>query len=186
MSEVDIYLQALKPRMSEFDYQKLYAIPNFKVYQFIAEAAELCNPEKIFICSGTREEIDFIRRMAIASGEENTLATPGHTFHFDGYYDQGRDRKVTKFLVPKGDYLSPALNQIDRDEGLTEILGLLKDSMKDKTMIVRFLTLGPPNSVFAIPCMQCTDSWYVAHSLSLLYREGYEMFLQITPETEFF
>jgi phosphoenolpyruvate carboxykinase (GTP) len=34
--------------------------------------------------------------------------------------------------------------------------------------------------------MECTDSWYVAHSVSLLYRKGYETFLRITPETEFF
>ncbi|MEO0226256.1 MAG: phosphoenolpyruvate carboxykinase, partial [candidate division WOR-3 bacterium] len=112
--------------------------------------------------------------MAIVSGEESAaLAIPGHTFHFDGYYDQGRDREVTKFLVPKGDKLSPALNQIDREEGISEIKELLKDSMKGKTMIVRFLTLGPANSIFTIFCVECTDSWYVAHSVDLLYRHGY-------------
>jgi phosphoenolpyruvate carboxykinase (GTP) len=185
--EVDEYLKMLKPRMSEADYKKLSAIPNFKVHQFIAEAAELCNPKQIFICSDDPDDIAYIKHMAIASGEEcAALATPGHTFHFDGYYDQGRDREVTKFLVPKGDFLSPALNQIDREKGLKEILSLLRNSMEGRTMIVRFLTLGPANSIFTIPCMECTDSWYVAHSVSLLYREGYRTFLQIKPETEFF
>ena len=181
------YLNMLRGRMDRENYEKLCAIPDSRVHQFIAEAAELCNPKEIFICSDTPDEIAYIKHMAIASGEESAaLETPGHTFHFDGIYDQGRDREVTKFLVPKGDYLSPALKQIDRNEGLKEIFGLLKNSMVDRTMIVRFLILGPANSVFTIPCMECTDSWYVAHSVSLLYRKGYETFLKMKADAEFF
>lgn len=181
------YLEILKSKTNKSNYKKLYAIPNFEVHEFIAKAAELCNPKQIFVCSDDPDDIAYIKHMAIASGEESAaLATPGHTFHFDGYYDQGRDREVTKFLVPKGDFLSPRLNQIDRDDGLKEILGLLKNAMEGRTMIVRFLTLGPPNSIFTIPCIECTDSWYVAHSVSLLYREGYKTFLQMKPKTEFF
>ncbi|HEX59923.1 MAG TPA: phosphoenolpyruvate carboxykinase (GTP) [Methanomicrobia archaeon] len=181
------YLEALKSRMGEEDYEKLAAIPDPEVHRFVAKAAELCDPKDIFICDDSPDDVAYIKHMAIASGEESAaLATPGHTFHFDGYYDQGRDREATKFLVPKGDYLSPTLNQIDRDEGLKEILGLLRGAMRGRTMIVRFLVLGPANSVFTIPCMECTDSWYVAHSVSLLYRKGYDTFLQMTPGTEFF
>jgi phosphoenolpyruvate carboxykinase (GTP) len=187
MQRINIYLEALKHRMDWDNFEKLRAIPNPKVHQFIAEAAELCNPKDIFICSDTPDEIAYIKHMAIASGEEcAALATPGHTYHFDGYYDQGRDREITKFLVPKGHSLSPALKQIDRDEGLNEILNLLRGSMTERTMIVRFLILGPANSIFTIPCMECTDSWYVAHSVSLLYRSGYETFLTMNADTDFF
>ncbi|HID17316.1 TPA: phosphoenolpyruvate carboxykinase (GTP) [Candidatus Bathyarchaeota archaeon] len=181
------YLEALKLKMREFNYRKLRAIQNPKVHQFIAEAAELCDPREIFICDDTPDDIAYIKHMAIASGEESAaLAIPGHTFHFDGFYDQGRDREVTKFLVPKGDTLSPALKQIDRDEGLKEILRLLRGAMRGRIMIVRFLTLGPANSIFTIPCIECTDSWYVAHSVSLLYRKGYETFCRMSSDTEFF
>ena len=181
------HLEALKLRMREPDHKKLSIIPNPEVHRFVVEAAELCNPEKIFVCSDTPDEIAYIRQMAIAAGEESAaLATSGHTFHFDGPYDQARDREVTKFLVPKGDSLSPALKQIDRDEGLAEVFGLLRDAMKGRTMILRFLTLGPADSIFTVPCMECTDSWYVAHSVDLLYRKGYEAFFRISPETEFF
>jgi phosphoenolpyruvate carboxykinase (GTP) len=187
MQRINIYLEALKHRMDWDNFEKLRRIPGPKVHQFIAEAAELCNPKNIFICSDTPDEIAYIKHMAIASGEEcAALATPGHTYHFDGYYDQGRDREVTKFLVPKGCSLSPALKQIDRDEGLNEILNLLRGSMAGRTMIVRFLILGPANSIFTIPCMECTDSWYVAHSVSLLYRSGYETFLSMNANDEFF
>jgi len=170
------YLEALRPRMSKPDYQKLSALVNPKVHQFIAEAAELCNPERIFVCSDSPEDIAYVRRQAVAVGEETPLALPGHTYHFDGPRDQGRDREVTKYLVPEWDSLSKALNQIEREDGLAEIKGLLKNTMRGRTMIVRFLSLGPTNSVFSIPCMECTDSWYVAHSVDLLYRPAYEVF----------
>ena len=180
-------LEVLQKRISQEDYQKLCAIDNSKIHQIITETAELCNPDKIFICSDTPDEIAHIRNMAIATGEESAaLVIPGHTFHFDGPYDQGRDRAVTKFLVPKGDSFSKALNQIGRDEGLAEVKGLFRDAMRGHTMIVRFLTLGPANSAFTIHCLECTDSWYVAHSVDLLYRKGYDAFRQASPETEFF
>jgi len=180
------YLEELKSRMDEDNYQKLLRIRHPKVIKFINEASNLCNPKRIFICSDSPEELAYIRRMAIETGEEKPLKIKGHTYHFDGIYDQGRDREVTKFLVPQGDYLSPNLNQIERQAGLNEIKALLKGSMKDRTMIVRFLTLGPANSVFTILCMECTDSWYVAHSVSLLYRAGYFAFVEADKDKEVF
>jgi phosphoenolpyruvate carboxykinase (GTP) len=179
------YLEALRPKMSEECYEKLCAIKNHKVYEFIAKSSDMCNCEKIFVCSDSAEDIAHVRQQAIATGEETVLKLKGHTVHFDGIHDQGRDRQATKYLVPRGISFSKALNQIDRQEGLVEAKGLLRDSMKGRTMIVRFISLGPPNSVFTILGLQCTDSWYVAHSEDLLYRPGYEVFRQSEPNREF-
>jgi phosphoenolpyruvate carboxykinase (GTP) len=132
------------------------------------------------------EDIAYIRESAVRSGEEQPLNIAGHTYHFDGIQDQGRDRKATKYLVPKSDTLSKALNQIDRETGLDEVRSFLKDSMKGRTMIVRFLSLGPTGSVFTVPCVQITDSWYVAHSEDLLYRPAYEHFKQMSDDSHFF
>jgi phosphoenolpyruvate carboxykinase (GTP) len=179
------YLEALRPKMSEADYQKLCTITNHKVYEFIAKSSDLGNCEKIFICSDSAEDIAHVRQQATVAGEESVLKLKGHTVHFDGIHDQGRDRQATKYLVPRGVSFGKALNQIDRQEGLVEVKGLLRDSMKGRTMIVRFISLGPPNSVFTILGLQCTDSWYVAHSEDLLYRPGYEVFRQSEPNREF-
>ncbi|MCM8803973.1 MAG: phosphoenolpyruvate carboxykinase (GTP) [Candidatus Omnitrophica bacterium] len=183
----DYYTQIFESKLRKDEIEKLKKIENKKILNFIANSILLCNPEDVFICSDTPDEIAYIKNMAIISKEESAaLLTPGHTFHFDGYYDQGRDREVTRFLVPKGDKLSSALNQIDREEGLSEIKELLKDSMKGKTMIVRFLILGPANSIFTIPCVECTDSWYVAHSVELLYRHGYNEICKTNENTDIF
>jgi len=179
------YIEALRPKLSRLDYRKLNAISIPKVHEFIAKSADLCNAERIFICSDSEEDKDYIRQQAIATKEETPLNISGHTVHFDGYYDQGRDREATKYLVPKRVHLSKALNQIDRQEGLAEVKGLLRDSMTGRTMIARFLSLGPTDSAFTILGLQCTDSWYVAHSEDLLYRPGYKVFTQSAPDIDF-
>jgi phosphoenolpyruvate carboxykinase (GTP) len=179
------YIEALRPKLSKPDYRKLRAIYIPKVHEFIAKSADLCNAEHIFICSDSEEDKDYIRQQAIATKEETSLNITGHTVHFDGYFDQGRDREATKYLVPRRVHLSKALNQIDRQEGLAEVKGLLRDSMTGRTMICRFLSLGPTNSVFTILGLQCTDSWYVAHSEDLLYRPGYKVFTQSSGDTDF-
>ena len=180
------YLEALQPKLSEIDYLKLSAIASTKVHEFIAKASDLCNAKHIFICSDSAEDIAYVRQQAIANSEEKAiLKRQGHTIHFDGVHDQGRDREATKYLAPKGISLSKALNQIDRQEGLAEVKGLLRDSMEGRTMIVRFVSLGPPYSIFTVLGLQCTDSWYVAHSEDLLYRPGYEVFRQAEATREF-
>lgn len=179
------YIEALRPKLSRSDYQKLIAISIPKVHEFIAKSADLCNAERVFICSDSPEDKEYIRQQAMESKEETPLNIEGHTVHFDGFYDQGRDRKATKYLVPKRVFLSKALNQIDRQEGLAEVKGILRDSMTGRTMIARFLSLGPTDSVFTILGVQCTDSWYVAHSEDLLYRSGYKVFTKSGSDTEF-
>ena len=180
------YLEALQPKLSTSDLKKLSAINNLIVHEFIAKENDLCHPKDIFICSDTAEDLTYLRKQAIASGEEQAILTiQGQTVHFDGEHDQGRDRQATKYLVPKGVTLSKALNQMDRQEGLAEVTGVLRDSMQGKTMIVRFVSLGPQDSVFTILGLQCTDSWYVAHSESLLYRSGYEQFIKAGTKSDF-
>ena len=183
---MNAYLEALQPKLSKEDYEEICAIDNPNVHEFIAKASDLCHAEQIFICSDSAEDIAHVRRQAVALGEEKAILTlPGHTVHFDGEYDQGRDRQATKYLVPRGISLGKALNQIDRQEGLAEVKGLLRDSMKNRTMIVRFISLGPPDSIFTILGLQCTDSWYVAHTEDLLYRPGYKEFVKAGPKSDF-
>jgi phosphoenolpyruvate carboxykinase (GTP) len=186
MTKMNPYLEALQPKLSSQDFQKLSGIDNPNVHEFIAKESDLCHPEKIFICSDSPQDLEYVRKQAVATGEEQAiLAIHGHTVHFDGEQDQGRDRAATKYLVPKGLSLSKALNQMDRQDGLLEVMATLRGSMAGKTMIVRFIALGPADSVFTILGVQCTDSWYVAHSETLLYRPGYEQFVKAGNKSDF-
>ena len=178
--------ELLKDRLTDEHYDRLMAVDNAKIHKFVADAIELTDPEAVFVCTDSETDVKYVREMAVKSGEEHPLETAGHTCHFDGYHDQGRDRNVTKYLVPKTDKLGKALNQIEREEGLAEIRGLLTDCMNGRTMILRFLSLGPAGSVFSVPCVQITDSWYVAHNEDLLYRTAYEQLCKIGRDENVF
>ena len=180
------YTELLQRVLAEEDYRKLMALENPKLHRFVADAVELCEPDSVLVCDDSPQSMAVTRRKVVEHGEETPLAIKGHTVHFDGMQDQGRDRTVTKYLVPKGDTLSKALNQVEREEGLAEVRGLMKGCMKGRTMIVRCLSLGPTDSIFSIPCVECTDSWYVSHSLDLLYRQGYEQLKRLGDSPDFF
>ena len=176
----------LRRTLKNDDYQRLMALDNPKLHRFVADAVELCEPDTVLVVDDSPESAAMTRSRAVEIGEETALAIEGHTVHFDGVQDQGRDREVTKYLVPQGETLPKALNQIERRQGLDEVRGLMKGCMKGRTMIVRFLSLGPTDSAFSIPCVECTDSWYVSHSLDLLYRPGYEQFKRLGDGSDFF
>jgi phosphoenolpyruvate carboxykinase (GTP) len=182
-------IELLKSKLSEKDFAKLAAINNNEVYDFIAYAIELCEPESVFVGDDSDEDVAYCRQLAIDQKEETPLNIEGHTVHWDGYFDQARKKDVTKYLVPEGETLDKKLNQITRDEGIAEMEGLQKGAYKGRKMLVRFFCLGTTNSQFAIPCLQITDSAYVVHSEDLLYRRGYEEFKrqsQANPSFEFF
>ena len=176
----------LKDKLGKENYQKLAKLQNPKLNQFIAQYLELCNPNRVFVCDDSPKDIAYIREQAIKDGEERKLAINGHTVHFDGYYDQARDKQNTKFLLPKGVDLGPNINAINKEDGLKDIQTILKNIMQSHRLYICFFCLGPTNSEFSIPCVQLTDSSYVAHSSDLLYRPGYQEFKKSGNSRQFF
>ena len=176
----------LKEKLTAENYDRLIALDNPKLHEFVADAIGLCSPASVFVCTDLPEDIDYIRELAIKGGEERPLNVPGHTCHFDGYHDQARDKAKTKYLLPPGSESGKSLNSIEKSVGVEEVRSLLKGSMVGREMLICFWCLGPIDSCFSIPCVQITDSPYVAHSESILYRPGYEQFKKIGSSGEFF
>ena len=176
----------LKDKLTAENYEKLAAPDNPKMHDFVADAIELCSPSSVYVCTDSPEDVEYIRKLAVETGEETPLAISGHTYHFDGYYDQARDKANTKYLLSPGSELGESLNSIDKSTGVEEVRSFLKDSMKGREMLICFFCLGPTDSVFSIPCIQITDSPYVAHSESILYRLGYGQFGKIGDSADFF
>lgn len=179
-------MEILENSLTDANFRKLLAIPNRRVHKFVAEAIKLCKPMKVFVCNDTKMDTEYIRRTAIARGEETPLANPYHTVHFDGFHDQARDKERTVYLTPKGKSLGEQLAQMDSDEGIRIAQERLDGSMENKKMVVRFFCLGPLDSQFSIPVVQITDSFYVAHSEDLLYRRGYDYFRRLPDDKEIF
>src|SRR3989344_2183702 len=175
-----------KAVLDEGNFDKLLGLGNRHVLGIVEEYANLCRPEKISVITDSKEDTNYVRELAIKFGEEMPLAMQGHTVHFDGYNDQGRDRENTKVLVSNGQALGKAINTADREKCLEEISGLLRNIMAGKEMLVRFFCLAPVKSRFSICALQLTDSAYVAHSEDILYRAGYEEFRRLGGSNNFF
>jgi phosphoenolpyruvate carboxykinase (GTP) len=173
------YAAVLKGKLDAESLAGLEALQDARLLAFVADAAELCRPAAIRVITDSEADRDYIRRKAVENGEEIALTTPGHTAHFDGYQDQGRDKEVTRYMVPKDASLGPNLNCIEREKGLSEVRAFLAGSMQGRTMYVAFFCLGPTGSPFSLSCVQITDSAYVVHSEHLLYRSGYAQFKRV-------
>ena len=180
------YDELMRAKGGQKNYQKLKQLNNPKVHNFIGRYLELCNPDSVYICNDSEEDKQYIRNEAIKNKEERKLAIEGHTVHFDGYNDQARDKANTRYLLPEKADTDSVLNAIDKQAGLKELQVYLKNIMAGKEMYVLFFCLGPNNSEFSTPCVQITDSSYVAHSEYILYRRGYEQLKKTGSSGSFF
>jgi len=176
----------LKEKCGVDNYKKLEQLSNGKVMEFVAKYAKLFNPDSIFVRTDSKEDAEYIRKKAIENKEELPLATDGHTVHFDGYFDQARDKANTKYLLRPDEVLGSDIKFVSREEGLSEIHKLFENAMKGKEMYVCFYCLGPTGSEFSIPAVQITDSSYVGHSEDMLYRSGYDQFMKLKGSARFF
>ncbi len=181
------YDALLKSKMTEASYAKLAALKNEKLMDFIGQFTELCRPASLYICDDSKEDEAYIRKMALEKGEEQKLAKAGQTIHWDNYKDQARDKVNTKYLVRKENLeRMKSLNSIELEEGEKEVLSIAEGIMEGKDAVVKFYCEGPAHSEFTMPCVQFTDSWYVAHSECILYRPAYSHFMEMEDKDDFF
>jgi len=161
--------------MDEANCQKLvYCTP--EVIEPIYNGATRMSPASIFINTGSREDMTYIRQKSLEDGEEFALTRKKHTGHFDGVDDQGRDTANTKYLAYADTEISSLQKKMEHRSGVVEIRSIITDIMEKKEMIISFISRGPIGSPVADPTLQVTDSFYVTHSEHMLYR-------MIDPET---
>ncbi len=169
-------LSFLKEKYDMDEVSKIENIENDEFFDFLYDIVKLAEPSRIFIVTETSNDYEYVRRKALEYGEERVLKNANHTYHFDNYYDQARDKENTKILVENGPL--SLINTMERSKGIEEVRGLMKGIMKDREMFVGFFVLGTKNSEFTIPTVQITDSAYVMHSELILYRNAYEYFVK--------
>ncbi|MGD2035957.1 MAG: phosphoenolpyruvate carboxykinase domain-containing protein, partial [Bacteroidales bacterium] len=172
--------------LSKKDLEKLKYLNNPKVLKIVEEFTTLLKPSKVTVITDSQEDIDYVRELALRTGEEKKLAMEGHTIHYDGYYDQARDKGNTSVLVTPDMKMSKVIKTKSREEGVKEVLDIMDGAMAGKEALVRFFCLGPLASRFSICALQITDSSYVGHSEDILYRSGYEEFKKLNGSDDFF
>ncbi|MBM3254474.1 MAG: phosphoenolpyruvate carboxykinase (GTP), partial [Candidatus Omnitrophica bacterium] len=100
----------MSPTLDKKNLTKLQKLKNRHVLAVVKKYINLCQPHKVTVLTGSAKDLAYVRKLALENGEEHPLSTPGHTVHFDGYFDQGRDTQQTKVLLKKGQKLGDHIN----------------------------------------------------------------------------
>ncbi|MCK5313121.1 MAG: phosphoenolpyruvate carboxykinase (GTP), partial [Desulfobacteraceae bacterium] len=165
-----------KTCMDDTHYSRISEIQSPEVLIKIANAINLCNPDSVFINTGSKEDKDFIKNLSIKNGEESPLTINDHTIHFDLAEEQGRIVDRTFYITDPGDLVSTLANKMDRTQATEEIKTNLSGIMGKMTMIVGFYIRGPIGALGSNPALEITSSAYVAHSAEILYRNIFSSF----------
>jgi phosphoenolpyruvate carboxykinase (GTP) len=163
-------------RLDSINLGKLSRITNEEALIKIANAISICNPDSIFINTGSPEDVQWIREYALKTGEEKPLTKKGHTIHFDLPEDQARLVNQTYYIINEGENMSSLAKSILRSEALAYVQQHMRNIMRQKVMMVGFYSRGPVGAAAAQPAIEISSSGYVLHSAELLYRNCYADF----------
>ena len=166
------HLDLILSKCDEHNKGKVCQISNKEILRIIANRIELCNPDNLFIHTGSDADCEHIKKMSLSSGEEQKLAMEGHTIHFDPPAEQGRVVKQTYAIDDEGIYTSSLANAMPRKEADDLIKNCMKNIMDGKTMIVGFYVRGPIGAPTSYASLTISDTWYLAHQQNNLYRKN--------------
>ncbi len=166
-------LSTIQNKTDQENFSKIEKIKTKDAIIKIGNAVILCDPDFIFVNTGSGEDKEYIKKMALEKGEEATLAMEGHTIHYDLKEEQGRIVDRTFYMANKEDEISSLANRVTREEGFADIKDKMTGIMRGKTMIVGFYMRGPIGAPVSNPAIEVSSSFYVGHSAEMLYRNVY-------------
>lgn len=165
-----------KRTMASEHLARMEKVGNPDVRLKIANAIVICQPDSVYVNTGSRSDRQFIRELSIQKGEEQPLAMENHTIHFDLKQEQGRIVDRTYYIADEWEHISSLAKRMNREKALEEVRENMGGIMKGKIMIVGFYMRGPVGAQAANPALEVTSSTYVAHSAEILYRNAYASF----------
>ena len=169
-------LDLFSRKMDKTQLDRISKIETPDILIRIANAVALCNPDTVFINTGSEEDKAFIRNLALEKKEERSLAMENHTIHYDLADEQGRIVDRTFYIANPEDHVSSLANRMTREDALEDVQKNMAGIMKGMTMVVGFYMRGPVGSPVSNPALEITSSAYVSHSAELLYRNAYADF----------
>jgi len=155
---------------------KLSKITNEEALLKIANAISMTDPDAVFVNTGSDADVQRVRIMSLAKGEEHPVAMRDHTIHFDLPQEQARIIDRTFYIVNPGEETSVLALSIPREEAYEYIKTYMTGIARGKTLLVGFFSRGPIGAPAAIPALEITTSTYVMHSANILYRHVYDRF----------
>jgi phosphoenolpyruvate carboxykinase (GTP) len=148
---------------------------NLKLQQWVKEMADLCQPDSIYWCDGSKEEYNKMISITVDAG----IATPLNQDKLPGCYlfrsdasDVARVENRTYIASKTQEAAGPTNNWINPDELKATMKDLYKGCMKGRTMYVIPFSMGPIGSNIAKIGVEISDSEYVVINMHIMTRVG--------------
>ncbi len=146
---------------------------NKKLNSWVQEVAELCKPDHIVWCNGSKEEYDRMMSLLQKQGMAIPLKKrPNSVLFRTDPSDVARVEDRTFISTHKQEEAGPTNNWVPVDELKKTMLGLYRGCMKGRTMYVIPFSMGPIGSPIAKIGVELTDSPYVVCNMHMMTRVG--------------
>jgi phosphoenolpyruvate carboxykinase (GTP) len=161
---------------------------NKSVLAWVQEMANLCRPDQVFWCNGSKEEKQALTEEAVRQGilvRLNQKKLPGCYYHRSNPNDVARVEKCTFICTVDQEEAGPTNNWMPPKDMYQKLRGLAAGSMRGRTLYVVPYLMGPPGSPMAKVGIELTDSVYVVLSMGIMTRMGDVAYQQLGPGDEF-
>lgn len=161
-------------------------VQNARLNNWVKEVSDLCRPESVYWCDGSREEYDHLMKQMVAGGAATPLAKRPNSVLFRSQpSDVARVEDRTYISTATREDAGPTNNWVAPAELKATMKGLYEGCMQGRTLYVIPFSMGPVDSPIAKIGIEITDSPYVVCNMHIMTRVGTKVIEKLGADGEF-